>query len=84
VRHRLDDALAYAAVAAIVAAGALWLGALWIGEFSFRADSVRGFVRFGLLACGLSVVLVGAAACRSLADLDPRPPPAGARAGERR
>jgi hypothetical protein len=54
-------------VAAVAAAGALWLGALWIGEFSSRAEGARGLVRFGLLACGLSVVLVAASARRSLA-----------------
>jgi hypothetical protein len=66
VKYRLDDALAYASVAAIAAAIMLWLGALWIGEFSTRAGGVRELVRFGLLACGLSVVLVAASACRSL------------------
>jgi hypothetical protein len=69
VKHRLDDALAYASVAAIAAAAALWLGALWIGEFSSRAEGVRELGRLGLLACGLSVVLVAASACRSLARI---------------
>jgi hypothetical protein len=72
VNYWLDDALAYASLAAIAAAVALWLGALWIGEFSFRAEGVRELGRFGLLACGLSVVLVAASACRSLARLGNR------------
>ena len=69
MKYRLDDALAYASVAAIAAAIMLWLGALWIGEFSTRAGGVRELVRFGLLACGLSAVLVTASACCSLARI---------------
>ena len=67
LEYRLDDALAYASVAAVAAAVALWLGALWIGEFSPRYEEVRELCRIGLLACGLGLVLVAASACRSLA-----------------
>ena len=67
--HWLDDALAYASMAAIAVAVALGLGALWVGEVSFRAEGALELVRFGLLACGVGVVLVAASACRSLARI---------------
>ena len=67
MEYRLDDALAYASVAAVAAAVALWLGMLWVGEFSSDREEVRELYRIGLLACGLGLVLVTASACRSLA-----------------
>ena len=67
--HWLDDALAYASMAAIAAAVVLGLSALWVGEFSSRAEGALELVRFGLLACGLGIVLVAASACRSLARI---------------
>ena len=67
--YRLDNALAFASLAATAAAIALWLGALWIGEFSSHREEIRELCHAGLLACGLGLVLVTTSACRSLARI---------------
>ena len=67
--YRLDNALAFASLAATAAAIALWLGALWIGEFSSHREEVRELCLAGLLACGLGLVLVTTSARRSLARI---------------
>jgi hypothetical protein len=66
VKYRLEDALAYAAVAATAAAIGLWLGMLCIGQFPTYPEGVRDLYHLGLLACCLSLVLVAVSGCRSL------------------